>query len=41
VQQVVKAGANIIVVGGAITGAKDAGKAAAEIRGLVDKAAGA
>ena len=41
VEQVVKAGANIIVVGGAITGAKDAGKAAAEIRGLVDKAAGA
>ena len=41
VQQVVKAGANIIVVGGAITGAKDAGAAANEIRGLVDAAAGA
>lgn len=39
VQQVVKAGANIIVVGGAITGAKDAGKAASEIRELVDAAA--
>jgi 3-hexulose-6-phosphate synthase len=41
VAQVVKAGANIIVVGGAITGAKDPGKAAAEIRSLVDAAAGA
>jgi 3-hexulose-6-phosphate synthase len=41
VQDVVKAGANIIVVGGAITGAKDAGAAANEIRGLVDAAAGA
>jgi 3-hexulose-6-phosphate synthase len=40
VQDVVKAGANIIVVGGAITGAKDAGAAANEIRGLVDAAAG-
>jgi 3-hexulose-6-phosphate synthase len=38
VQDVVKAGANIIVVGGAITGAKDPGKAAAEIRALVDAA---
>jgi 3-hexulose-6-phosphate synthase len=41
VAQVVKAGANIIVVGGAITGSKDAGKAASEIRDLVDAAAGA
>jgi 3-hexulose-6-phosphate synthase len=41
VQDVVKAGANIIVVGGAITGAKDPGAAAAEIRKLVDEAAGA
>jgi 3-hexulose-6-phosphate synthase len=39
VQDVVKAGANIIVVGGAITGAKDAGKAASEIRDLVEAAA--
>jgi len=41
VQQVVKAGANIIVVGGAITGSKDPGKSASEIRELVDAAAGA
>ena len=41
VQQVVKAGAGIIVVGGAITGAKDPSAAAAEIRALVDAAAGA
>ena len=41
VQQVVKAGASIIVVGGAITGAKDPSAAAAEIRALVDAAAGA
>jgi 3-hexulose-6-phosphate synthase len=41
VQDVVKAGASIIVVGGAITGAKDPGAAAAEIRKLVDEAAGA
>ena len=41
VQQVVHAGANIIVVGGAITGSKDPGKSAADIRGLVDAAAGA
>jgi 3-hexulose-6-phosphate synthase len=40
VQQVVTAGANIIVVGGAITGAKDPKAAAAEIRALVDAAAG-
>ena len=39
VQQVVKAGASIIVVGGAITGAKDPAKAASEIRDLVDAAA--
>jgi 3-hexulose-6-phosphate synthase len=39
VQDVVKAGASIIVVGGAITGAKDPGAAAAEIRKLVDEAA--
>ena len=39
VQQVVKAGASIIVVGGAITGAKDPAAAAAEIRKLVDEAA--
>jgi len=38
VAQVVKAGADIIVVGGAITGAKDPGKAAKEIRELVDAA---
>jgi 3-hexulose-6-phosphate synthase len=38
VAQVVKAGASIIVVGGAITGAKDPGKAAEEIRKLVDEA---
>ena len=41
VAQVVKAGASIIVVGGAITGAKEPGKAASEIRELVDAAAGA
>jgi len=41
VQQVVKAGANIIVVGGAITGAKCTKSAASEIRRLVDEAAGA
>lgn len=41
VGQVVEAGANIIVVGGAITGAKDTGAAAKEIRALVDAAAGA
>jgi 3-hexulose-6-phosphate synthase len=40
VQQVVRAGANIIVVGGGITGAKDTAAAAAEIRKLVDEAAG-
>jgi len=39
VQDVVRSGASIIVVGGAITGAKDAGKAASEIRDLVDAAA--
>jgi 3-hexulose-6-phosphate synthase len=39
VQDVVKAGADIIVVGGAITGAKDPSAAAAEIRKLVDEAA--
>jgi 3-hexulose-6-phosphate synthase len=38
VQQVVRAGANIIVVGGAITGAADPGKAASEIRDLVEAA---
>jgi 3-hexulose-6-phosphate synthase len=41
VQQVVRAGASIVVVGGAITGAKDPAKAASEIRDLVDAAAGA
>jgi 3-hexulose-6-phosphate synthase len=41
VQQVVQAGANIVVVGGAITGSKDPSKAASEIRDLVDAAAGA
>jgi 3-hexulose-6-phosphate synthase len=41
VQDVVKAGASIVVVGGAITGAKDPAAAAAEIRKLVDEAAGA
>jgi len=41
VQQVVRAGANIIVVGGGITGAKDPAAAAKEIRALVDAAAGA
>jgi len=41
VQDVVRAGASIIVVGGAITGAKDPAKAASEIRDLVDAAAGA
>jgi 3-hexulose-6-phosphate synthase len=40
VQDVVRAGASIIVVGGAITGAKDPAKAASEIRDLVDAAAG-
>lgn len=40
VQDVVRAGASIIVVGGAITGAKDPAKAASEIRELVDAAAG-
>jgi 3-hexulose-6-phosphate synthase len=40
VQDVVKAGATIIVVGGAITGAKNPAEAAAEIRKLVDEAAG-
>jgi 3-hexulose-6-phosphate synthase len=39
VQDVVRSGASIIVVGGAITGAKDPAKAAAEIRELVDAAA--
>jgi len=39
VQQVVKAGASIVVVGGAITGAKDPAAAASEIRALVDAAA--
>jgi 3-hexulose-6-phosphate synthase len=41
VAQVVQAGASIVVVGGAITGAKDPGASAAEIRSLVDAAAGA
>ena len=41
VQQVVRAGASIVVVGGAITGAQDPAAAAAEIRKLVDEAAGA
>jgi 3-hexulose-6-phosphate synthase len=41
VAQVVKAGATIVVVGGAITGSKDPAKAASEIRDLVDAAAGA
>jgi 3-hexulose-6-phosphate synthase len=41
VQDVVKAGASIVVVGGAITGAKDPAKAASEIRDLVDAVAGA
>jgi 3-hexulose-6-phosphate synthase len=41
VQQVVASGANIIVVGGAITGAANAATAASEIRDLVDAAAGA
>jgi 3-hexulose-6-phosphate synthase len=39
VQDVVRSGASIIVVGGAITGAKDPAKAASEIRDLVDAAA--
>lgn len=39
VQDVVRAGADIIVVGGAITGAKNPGAAAKEIRQLVDAAA--
>lgn len=38
VQQVVRAGANIVVVGGAITGSKDPAKAAAEIQKLVETA---
>ena len=38
VQQVVQAGANIVVVGGAITGSKDPAKAAAEIQKLVETA---
>lgn len=41
VQQVVTSGANIVVVGGAITGAKDPAASASEIRDLVDAAAGA
>jgi 3-hexulose-6-phosphate synthase len=41
VQQVVRAGAGIVVVGGGITGAKDPAAAAKEIRELVDAAAGA
>ncbi len=41
VQQVVASGANIIVVGGAITGAANPATAASEIRDLVDAAAGA
>lgn len=41
VGQVVEAGASIIVVGGAITGSKSPAEAAAEIRKLVDEAAGA
>ena len=41
VQDVVRAGASIIVVGGAITGSKDPSAAASEIRNLVDAAAGA
>jgi 3-hexulose-6-phosphate synthase len=41
VQQVVNAGASIIVVGGAITGSKNPAKSASEIRDLVDAAAGA
>ena len=40
VQQVVKAGPSIIVVGGAITGSKSPATAAREIRELVDAAAG-
>jgi 3-hexulose-6-phosphate synthase len=39
VQDVVRSGASIIVVGGAITGAKDPAASAAEIRALVDAAA--
>ena len=39
VQDVVRAGASIVVVGGAITGAKDPAASAAEIRALVDAAA--
>jgi 3-hexulose-6-phosphate synthase len=38
VEQVVKSGASIIVVGGAITGAKDPAAAAKQIRELVDAA---
>jgi len=34
----VQAGANIVVVGGAITGSKDPAKAAAEIQKLVETA---
>lgn len=41
IEQVVKSGASIIVVGAAIYGAASPAKAAAEIRELVDKAAGA
>ena len=41
VQDVVRAGACIVVVGGAITGAKVPATAASEIRDLVDAAAGA
>jgi 3-hexulose-6-phosphate synthase len=41
VESVVKAGASIIVVGGAISGQKDPAAAAAKIRELVDAAAGA
>jgi len=40
VQQVVKAGPNIVVVGGAITGSKAPDVAAREIRELVDAASG-
>ncbi len=40
VQQVVKAGPSIIVVGGAITGSKSPATAAREIRELVDAASG-
>lgn len=40
VEQVVKAGADIMVVGGAITGSEDPAAAARKIRELVEKAAG-